>query len=81
MRSVTEPVNELRLGAANQLTLEIDHFADCTRQDQPPRTPGEEGVQDQMIMEALSCSAREGGPVALDPIAGSDAFRGPYLED
>ena len=76
-----EAVQELQLGAANQFALEIDHFADCIRHDRVPRTPGEEGVQDQLLMEAIYRSAREGGPVALEPVQGLDAFRGPALAD
>lgn len=75
-----ESVAELRLGAANQFALEIDHFAECILTGRKPRTPGEEGVQDQVIMEALYRSAREGGPVALAPVPGLDAFRGPALD-
>jgi hypothetical protein len=32
-------------------------------------------------MEAIYRSAHDGGPVALEPVAGLDAFRGPALED
>ncbi|MFC0406888.1 Gfo/Idh/MocA family oxidoreductase [Roseomonas elaeocarpi] len=72
-----EAVEELRLGAKNQFALEIDHFADCILQDHEPRTPGEEGVQDQVLMEAIYRSAREGTPVAIPPVEGRDVFRGP----
>ena len=71
-----EAVEELRLGAKNQFALEIDHFAACILQGGVPRTPGEEGLQDQVLMEALYRSAREGGPVAILPVAGVDPFRG-----
>jgi predicted dehydrogenase len=76
-----EAVTELRLAAGNQFALEIDHFAECIQQGRTPRTPGEEGVQDHVIMEAIYRSAHDGGPVALEPVAGLDAFRGPALED
>ncbi len=76
-----EAVAELQLGAGNQFALEIDHFADCILHDRVPRTPGEEGVQDQLLMEAIYRSAREGGPVTLDAVPGLDAFRGPALAD
>ena len=72
-----EAVDEWRLSPGNQFALEIDHFAHCILHNQRPRTPGEEGVQDQFIMEALYRSAREGGPVSLPKIAGQDVFRGP----
>ncbi len=60
-----EAVDELRLGQANQFALEIDHFAECILQDKAPDTPGEEGVRDHVVMEAIYRSAREGGPVLL----------------
>ena len=76
-----ESVNEIRIGQADQFALEIDHFADCILSDKRPRTPGEEGVQDHRLMEAIYHSAREDGPVALAPVPGLDAFRGPALKD
>lgn len=61
-----EAVEELRLGAANQFSLEIDHFAQCLQNGQPMRTPGEEGLQDHLLMEALYRSARENRPIRID---------------
>ena len=37
---------------------------------------GEEGVQDQRVMEAIYQSAREGRPVQLERLEGRDLFRG-----
>ncbi len=71
-----ERVDEWRLGQANQFALEIDHFADCILHGRRPRTPGEEGLQDMILMEAIYRSAREGMPVAFPPTPGLDAFRG-----
>ena len=71
---------ELSLGRKNQFSLEIDHFAQCIRQDRQPRTPGEEGLQDQVIMAAIYQSARTGRPVRLEAPARLDAFRGPSPE-
>ena len=68
---------ELSLGRKNQFSLEIDHFARCVRSDAQPRTPGEEGLQDQMLMAAIYDAARTGSPVRLEPVAGRDVFRGP----
>ena len=74
-----ESLQELKLGAANQFALEVDHFADCLIRDSVPRTPGEEGLQDHLVMEAIYRSARDGQPVALPVVAMLDAFRGPEL--
>ncbi len=60
-----EAVDEWRIGEQNQFALELDHFAECILRDRVPRTPGEEGVRDQVIMEAIYRSAREGAPVTL----------------
>ena len=60
-----------------QFALEMDHMAQCVRNNQQPYTPGEEGLQDQRIMEAIYKSAKEGKPVKLTTGLGkTDAFRG-----
>lgn len=74
-----EVEREIALGVKNQFALEMDHFALCIRNDTQPRTPGEEGLQDQRIMAAIYESARTGQPVKLDPATRLDAFRGPPL--
>ena len=65
-----------RLGEKNQFALEMDHMAECVMQDKTPWTPGEEGLQDQRIMEAIYESARTGKPVTLPHYAKPDCFRG-----
>lgn len=61
----------------NQFAEEIDHMADCILADRRPRTPGEEGLQDHVVMEAIYESARTGRPVKLKAYEGRDVFRGP----
>lgn len=61
---------------ANQFALEIDHFSQCVMNNQIPFTPGEEGLQDHKIMEAIYQSARDNKPVQLERIDKKDAFRG-----
>ena len=65
----------------NQFALEIDHMSRCVLDDKTPYTPGEEGLQDQKIMEAIYESARTGKMVKLEKITKLDAFRGPEPED
>ena len=72
-----ENVTEHRLEEKNQFALEIDHFADCVENNRQPFTPGEEGLQDQRIMEAIYQAAQTGRPVKLPTVAKTDAFRGP----
>lgn len=57
---------EMQLGFKNQFAEEIDHFAGCIIDDEDPRTPGEEGVRDHVIMEALYKSAATGQTVRLE---------------
>ncbi|KMO14124.1 Gfo/Idh/MocA family protein [Methylobacterium platani] len=60
-----EAKEERVLGEKNQFALEIDHMATCILEDRTPRTPGEEGLQDQILMEAIYEAARTGRSVAL----------------
>ena len=64
------------MGEKNQFTLEIDHFSECLLENKEPFTPGEEGLQDQKIMEAIYESAKTGKPVKLEMITTLDTFRG-----
>ena len=63
--TVTEPSIE----AGNQFTHEIDHMARCVIEGTEPHTPGEEGLQDMRVMEAIYRSAETGRSVRLDPLA------------
>jgi predicted dehydrogenase len=72
-----EANSELALSVKNKFSLEIDHMAFCVRNNVKPRTPGEEGLQDQVIMAAIYEAARSGQRVKLDPVPELDAFRGP----
>ena len=60
----------------NQFALEIDHMSQCIMADQQPYTPGEEGLQDHKIMEAIYRSAKEHKLITLDKITKLDSFRG-----
>ena len=74
-------IDQIAIGARNQFALELDHFAQCITQDLRPHTPGEEGVQDQLLMEAIYRSAETGAPVTLPEVAGRDTTRGPPPRD
>lgn len=60
----------------NQFALEMDHMANCVTNNQRPFTPGEEGLQDQKLMEAIYQSAKEGKAIKLETISSIDTFRG-----
>jgi len=64
------------IGEKNQFALEMDHMSQCVMNNQQPFTPGEEGLQDQRIIEALYRSVQEGKMVALEKHSGPDIFRG-----
>lgn len=74
-----ESVAERRVPSKNQFALELDHMAECVATGRRPRTPGEEGLADQRIMEAIYRSADTGQPVALPRVEGLDTTRGPAL--
>jgi predicted dehydrogenase len=59
----------------DQFALEMDHFAECIVQDRQPHTPGEEGLQDHKVIEAIYEAARTGHTVKLSPPSGPT--RGP----
>jgi predicted dehydrogenase len=53
-------VTEYDLPDANQFALEMDHFAQAVLDNKPVKTPGEEGLRDQLLMEAIYRSAETG---------------------
>jgi predicted dehydrogenase len=74
-------VTEERVSAeTNQFAAEMDHMAECVLTGRTPNTPGEEGLQDQRIMEAIYQSAKENRPIYLATVARTDAFREPRFE-
>ena len=70
-------VEQRRFGERNQFAREMDHFAECIRADRQPHTPGEEGLQDQRLMEAIYQAAQGGSAVKLPAVQGLDTTRGP----
>ena len=65
------------IAASNQFADQLDHMADCVLNNREPYTPGEEGLQDQRIIEAIFESARSSRAVTLPRFDKIDAFRGP----
>jgi predicted dehydrogenase len=58
---------QYKIEEANQFALEMDHFATSLLDNKPVKTPGEEGLKDQLLMEAIYQSAQSNQPVKLDP--------------
>jgi predicted dehydrogenase len=48
-----------------QFAEEMDHFSQCILNNKQPGTPGEEGLRDHIIMEAIYKSAQTGRPVRI----------------
>ena len=73
-------IEEQRGTPKSQFATEMDAFALSIRQDLVPHTPGEEGLADQIVMEAIYASAASGTPVTLTPPPGADldVTRGPF---
>ncbi len=51
--------------AINQFVGQLDHMAECVLTGRDPIVPGEEGMRDLRIMEAIYRSAREGRTIRL----------------
>ena len=72
-----EVMHEPGIEEKDQFAAEMDHMALCVQQNLRPHTPGEEGLQDQRITDAIYESARTGRAVKLAPP--SKATRGPEI--
>ena len=81
LRDGKDEVAERSVRAKQQFALELDHFAECVRSGREPRTPGAEGLQDQIIVEAIYAAAKSGRAVTLPAVPGHDPFRGPALAE
>jgi predicted dehydrogenase len=57
---------EVKVKEASQFAAEMDHFSQSVMDNRNPRTPGEEGLRDVRIMQAIYESAREGRPVSME---------------
>ncbi len=75
-----EFLEERKLGEKNQFALELDHMAHCVRSGKKPRTPGEEGMQDHRLMEAIYESAASDKLVKLARVEGLDVTRGQPMD-
>jgi predicted dehydrogenase len=76
-----ESIDQIRLAQKDQFALEIDHMADCILNNRKPHTPGEEGLQDHLVTEAIYKAASTNKPVSLPKVEGRDVTRGPVPEE
>ncbi len=73
-------LEQRRWSPKNQFALEMDAFAEAIAHDRVPLTPGEEGLQDMKVIEAIYQAAASGSMVRMAPSAKLDATRGPAPE-
>jgi len=73
-----ETLEQPRIESGDQFSRMIDHMSQCIRRNVLPHTPGEEGLQDMRIIEAIYESARTAAAVVLQVPAGT---RGPEPDD
>jgi predicted dehydrogenase len=74
-----EQAVEPQVEEKDQFALEMDHFSSCIVEGKEPHTPGEEGLQDHLIMEAIYEAARSGKTAEIAGL--SPHTRGPELTD
>ena len=74
-------VDMRRFPPRNQFALEMDHFAEAIRANRMPRTPGEEGLQDTKLIEAIYQAAAAGHAITLPTVTGRDVTRGTIPDD
>ncbi|MBL4675038.1 MAG: Gfo/Idh/MocA family oxidoreductase [Mucilaginibacter sp.] len=67
---------EIGLAETDQFGVEMDYFSDCVIRNIKPFTPGEEGLQDHLLMEAIYQSAKAGRPVRISGLLPA-GYRGP----
>lgn len=67
----TERGGQIKMANKNQFALEMDYFAECVLENKRPFTPGEEGLQDHRIMEAIYEAARTGKMLKLSAAVAS----------
>jgi predicted dehydrogenase len=53
------------LPQVDHFASEMDHMSDCVMQDKQPLTPGEEGLRDLTIIQAIYQAAQSGKTVKL----------------
>ena len=58
-------IDERTLPVVDHFTAEMDHMSDCVMEDKQPLTPGEEGLRDITIIQAVYEAARSGKRVTL----------------
>ena len=62
-----------KIGSEEPLRVECQHFVDCIREDEQPRSDGRDALNVVRVLEAMERSLREGGrPVKTTELGGVD---------
>jgi glucose-fructose oxidoreductase len=56
----------VQIPEGNQFANEMDHMVEAVLENREPKTPGEEGLRDVRIMQAVYRAAENGKPVSLE---------------
>ncbi len=56
---------ELPISEGNQFAAMLDHMSECVAQNKTPKTPGEEGLRDVQLIEAIYEAARTGRTIKV----------------
>jgi predicted dehydrogenase len=72
---------QIGIDPVDQFVREIDHMSLCVVRGKTPHTPGEEGLQDQRMVETIYNPARAGRAVKIDPPTGPTGSPGPDDEN
>lgn len=56
---------EQNIEEQNQFALEIDRLSECVMENKQPKTPGEEGLQDVRLMQAIYQAAETGRTIKV----------------
>jgi predicted dehydrogenase len=75
-RGEAEQTTEIKLAEKDHFAAEMDHMAERVARNERPHTPGQEGLQDIRLIEAIYRAARDGRPVDLPEVVGKDTTRG-----
>jgi predicted dehydrogenase len=59
----------MTIANVNQQAAQMDNFADCIRRNQPTRVPGEMGLRDVQLLEAIYRAAETGQRVSTKEVA------------
>lgn len=57
--------SEIKLTEVDHFAAEMDHFSECVLANKAPRTPGEDGLADMRIIEAIEEAAKTGRTVTV----------------